>query len=151
MLHKQLEAILYSHEPSKNGLSYHSYFNLLRVYAAFHQNLAAQLANRSDFPIWLIERQQQRANWLKDDASELSCQLADVVLLYETKYQLLGALYLAEGSMLGARVLEKEFRSSECLTDSLAASTNVVPNYQPAHGAIFWPTSPKTRLIKSKL
>lgn len=144
-LHDALEALSFNERLMGGELSPTEYGHWLRALLAIHEPLEAQIRSRSDDRLAAVwSEQRARAEYLVDDLEQLGCSLetpdddrgvralhaahttVEDVSNWET-CDLLGALYVVEGSTLGGMYIAEQLREQ---SERLEAATS----FYTAHG-----------------
>jgi heme oxygenase (biliverdin-IX-beta and delta-forming) len=106
--HEKTERLLYADKLLAGTLSRHEYEHLLLIHYAFHQALETAVASHGQFFADYGCPVRQKTSWLIADLQQAGCQLPPPfsgLFADWNRYALLGALYVAEGSTLGGRVI----------------------------------------------
>jgi len=116
-LHQQTEQLLYASQIMQGTLSLMEYKHLLLTHFLFHAALENEL-ERHDFATAGYDiNARRKLPALKQDLQAMAIT-EPVVTCWFANWEfsrLLGACYVAEGSTLGGRVIEKHLRKSESL------------------------------------
>ena len=128
--HQQTEALLYADKLMNGTLTRIEYEHLLAIHHLFHQSLEAAVAaqvvaTQTHFFAGYDRELRRKTPWLMADLQGLGLPLPDVypgLFANWNGYQLLGALYVAEGSTLGGRVIANALRRTSGLGDVAAKS-----------------------------
>ena len=123
--HQQTETLLYADKLMNGTLSRAEYEHLLLIHYLFHQALEVAVAAQAHFFAGYDRDLRRKTPWLVTDLQQLGLELPPVALpvLFDdwNGYQLLGALYVAEGSTLGGRVIAGALRRTPALADVAAS------------------------------
>ncbi len=116
-LHQQTESQLYASQIMEGSLSLNEYKHLLLTHFQFHAALEAELINRNAGSQLPDFESRCKLSALKKDLAEVHLPEPVVEDLFAdwTWGQLVGAWYVAEGSTLGGKVIEKHLRKSTAL------------------------------------
>lgn len=118
--HTETEAMLFTPELMAGMLTPDQYGDLLRIHYQFHQALETALAHHADFLAGYDWQERRKTPWLTADLDRLQCPLPPPVpglFAGWSGYELLGALYVSEGSTLGGRYIAKSLRRIPELQD----------------------------------
>ena len=118
--HQQTETLLYASELRSCTLSREAYGHLLAIHYVFHQALETAVAAQTDFFAGYDAEVRRKTPWLAADLTymHVPLPLPDPHLFANWNgYQLLGALYVAEGSMLGGQLIAGILRKTPALSD----------------------------------
>ncbi len=123
--HEQTETVLFADKLMAGTLSQAEYEQLLVIHYRFHQALETAVTTHSDF-FWGYDRETRRKTpWLLADLALIGVPVpapASGLFAGWTGYQLLGAMYVAEGSTLGGRLIAKALSRTPGLAQIAAAS-----------------------------
>lgn len=111
--HQQTETVLYADKLMAGTLTHNEYVQLLIIHYRFHQALETAIANQARFFADYEADARRKTPWLVTDLQQAEVNLpapAPGLFTDWTTYQLLGALYVAEGSTLGGRVIAGALR-----------------------------------------
>ncbi len=117
--HEQTEALLFADKLLTGTLSRREYGQLLTIHYRFHQALETTIDGQTDFFADYDREARRKTPWLVADLEQAGLGLPEPAThLFEnwTGQQLLGALYVAEGSTLGGRVIANALRQTPDLT-----------------------------------
>ncbi|MBO0936270.1 biliverdin-producing heme oxygenase [Fibrella sp. HMF5335] len=135
--HSYTEQLLYTDKLMAATLSLAEYTQLLQVQAVFHSSLEQAIEKQASFFTGFDWQTRQKTGWLLADLQQLNQprSIPDSTLFANwTGYQLLGALYVAEGSMLGGRFIAKALARTPAL---LHAPTRFYTGYGDQTGP-YW-------------
>ena len=122
--HQQTETLLYADKLMNGTLARAEYEHLLVIHYLFHQALETAVAVQSPFFAGCDLELRRKTPWLVADLRQLAITLpAALPGLFAdwNGYQLLGALYVAEGSTLGGRVIAGALHRTPALADVAAS------------------------------
>lgn len=131
LLHQQTEELFYAGSLREGTLSARAYGHLLCTHLVFHQALEEALSSFPDFFLTYAPQTRQKTPWLLADLMSLPEALpAPLPVLFSdwSAVELLGALYVAEGSMLGGAVINRMLHQNKEL-QPLLASTRFYQGY----------------------
>jgi len=117
-LHLDTEKKLYADQIMNGTLSLPAYRHLLLTHFLFHAALENAMEEKSALAAGYELDTRRKTPFLWKDFQELREDSTPVVAALFSDWrpgQLLGACYVAEGSMLGGKVIEKHLRKSESL------------------------------------
>ncbi len=117
--HERTEALLFADKLMTGTLSRAEYEQLLGIHYGFHSALEQAIANQSTFFADYDRLTRLKTPWLVADLAQVQVSLPDrspSLFVNWTGYELLGALYVAEGSMLGGQVIVRALRKTPALT-----------------------------------
>lgn len=118
--HEQTERLLYAQQLMAGLLTRDEYVHLLTIHYRFHQALEAAVTKQAGALAGYDYQASRKTPWLVADLQRMGVPLpspaADLFAGWNAT-QLLGALYVAEGSMLGGQVIAKALRRTPALTD----------------------------------
>lgn len=117
--HQQTETLLYADKLLAGTLARSDYAQLLTIHYRFHQALETAIAGQARFFTDYAADARRKTPWLVTDLDQAGVDLpAPEPGLFTdwTTYQLLGAMYVAEGSMLGGRVIAGALRRTPGLS-----------------------------------
>jgi heme oxygenase (biliverdin-IX-beta and delta-forming) len=117
--HERTEALLFADKLLTATLSREEYGQLLTIHYRFHQALETALDGQADFFADYDREARRKTPWLVADLEQAGLTLPETATqLFEnwTGQQLLGAIYVAEGSTLGGRVIANALRQTPGLS-----------------------------------
>ncbi|MBO0934696.1 biliverdin-producing heme oxygenase [Fibrella aquatilis] len=117
-LHQQTEQLMHTGKLMAGSLSLAEYAHLLAIQTVFHRSLEQAVGHNDSFFSDFDWQSRQKTNWLLADLQQLNQPIPsvdDTLFAHLTGYQLLGAMYVAEGSMLGGRVIAKALARTPAL------------------------------------
>lgn len=123
--HEQTEKLLYADAIRAGTLSRTEYGQLLRMHYLFHQALETAVAVQAVFFTGCDRVARQKTPWLVADLKRLGVPLPEPrpeLFADWNAYQLLGAMYVAEGSTLGGQVIAKALARIPELSEIIASS-----------------------------
>jgi len=123
--HVQTETLLYADQLMAGMLTQAELGHLLTIHYGFHRALETAVAAQSDFFVGYHPNRRQKTPWLLADLQQFGMDLPQPNPdLFEgwNGYQLLGALYVGEGSTLGGQVIAKAL----CRTPGLGTNANTL-------------------------
>lgn len=106
--HRQTETVLYADKLLAGTLARSEYAQLLTIHYRFHQALETAIAGQARFFTDYAYEARRKTPWLMTDLDQAGIDLpapAPGLFMDWTADQLLGAMYVAEGSTLGGRVI----------------------------------------------
>ncbi len=139
--HEQTETELFADKLMAGTLSRAEYERLLVIHYLFHQALETAVAAHADFFADYDRETRRKTPWLVADLALVGSAIpAPIPGLFAgwNSYQLLGAMYVAEGSTLGGRVIAKALSRTPGLTD-IAATSQFFGGYGEQTGSL-WKT-----------
>lgn len=122
--HLQTETLLYAETLMAGTLTRAELAHLITIHYQFHQALETAVTAQADFFADFDYAQRQKTPWLLADLQQVGVNLPQPNPdLFEgwTGYELLGALYVGEGSTLGGQVIAKALRRTPELGDAAAS------------------------------
>lgn len=137
--HEQTESLLYARQIMAGSLSRVQYEHLLVIHYLFHQALETAVATQKDFFRALDVGIRQKTPWLAADLVRISLPLPvhePHLFAGWNGYQLLGAMYVAEGSMLGGRVIARALSNIPELAQ-LAGESHFFGGYGDRTGSLW--------------
>lgn len=117
--HQQTETLLFAGKLMAGTLSPADYAQLLQIHYRFYQSLETAVAEQPQFFSGYDHEERRKTPWLMADLNQIGTALpAPAPDLFKdwTGYQLLGALYVAEGATLGGRVIAGALRRTPGLS-----------------------------------
>ncbi len=105
-LHEQTEQLFYTDALKDGTLTSNQYKHLLQAHLAFHKALENALSTIEDYPL----EERRKAGWIEADLTAIheSPKSAQTSTFADWAMpELLGAAYVAEGSMLGGQVIKR--------------------------------------------
>jgi len=123
--HEQTEKLLYADTIRAGTLSRTEYEQLLLMHYLFHQALETAVAVQAVFFAGCDRIARQKTPWLVADLKRLGVPLPEPrpeLFADWNAYQLLGAMYVAEGSTLGGQVIAKALAQTPGLSEVIASS-----------------------------
>ncbi len=123
--HEQTETLLYASKIRTGTLLRTEYEHLLVIHYRFHQALETALAAEADFFAGCDCKARQKTPWLVADLIQLGLPLPGPrpdLFAGWNEYQLLGAMYVAEGATLGGQVIAKALSQNPTLRELAAQS-----------------------------
>ena len=116
-LHQQTESDLYASQIMQGSLLLNEYKHLLLTHFQFHAALEKELEKRNSGTQLTDFESRRKVSALQKDLQEVHLSEPAIEDLFGNWNwgQLLGAWYVAEGSTLGGKVIEKHLRKSESL------------------------------------
>jgi heme oxygenase (biliverdin-IX-beta and delta-forming) len=123
--HEQTENLLYSDELRNGKLTKAQYLHLLRAHYIFHQSLEEALTWESAFFRNIDLPGRQKTPWLVNDLKSQEVALPESQPdLFDSwsALELAGAVYVAEGSMLGGKTVLAYLKKSEEVAPLLAGA-----------------------------
>lgn len=129
--HEQTEELLYTQQLMAGTLTQDEYIHLLQIHYRFHQALEAAVAKHADALAGYDYPPSRKTPWLVADLQQVGTPIpssAPALFANWTATQLLGALYVSEGSMLGGQVIAKALRRNPGLA-------HVDPHFFGGYGA----------------
>jgi heme oxygenase (biliverdin-IX-beta and delta-forming) len=117
--HQQTETLLFANKLLKGTLLHREYGLLLTIHYRFHQALEAAIAAQTNFFADYDQHDRRKTPWLVADLEQAGLALpepATHLFAGWTGHQLLGAMYVAEGSTLGGRVIANALRQTPALS-----------------------------------
>jgi heme oxygenase (biliverdin-IX-beta and delta-forming) len=116
--HQQTETLLFADKLLNGSLSRPEYGLLLTIHYHFHQALEAAIAGQTGFFADYDREARRKTPWLVADLEQAGLTLPAPLPLFTdwTGHQLLGAMYVAEGSTLGGRVIANALRQTPDLS-----------------------------------
>jgi heme oxygenase len=139
-LHQQTEQLFYT-EPLRNGtLSPAQYVHLLRTHLAFHQALETAIDNHSDFFREYDPQARIKTPWLAADLAHLKEFPSPCMPALFTNWSavdLLGAIYVGEGSMLGGTVINRLLQQSTSIQSILPVASRFYQGYGADMGKLW--------------
>jgi heme oxygenase len=136
-LHEQTEHLFYTESLSKGTLSAIEYSHLLRTHLVFHQALETAIDRHSDFFQDYEPDIRRKTAWLESDLVHLNEPLPALhsdLFAGWSPVALLGAAYVAEGSMLGGTVIARLLQQNEAIRP-LLTHARFYQGYGPATGS----------------
>jgi len=118
--HVQTETLLYAEKLMAGTLTRAELRHLLTIHYRFHQALETAVAAQPDFFAGYDHDQRQKTPWLLADMEQFGIdpdQSNPDLFSGWNGYELLGALYVGEGSTLGGQVIAKALRRTPGLGD----------------------------------
>lgn len=122
--HGHTETLLYAEQLMAGTLTRKELAHLLTIHYRFHQALEAAVAAQAGFFAGYDDDLRQKTPWLLADMQQwaITPPGPDTSLFNGWNgYELLGALYVGEGSMLGGQVIAKALRRTPGLGDAAAS------------------------------
>ncbi len=122
--HVQTETLLYAETLMAGTLTRAELGHLLTIHYGFHRALETAVAAQPDFFVGYHPDKRRKTPWLLADLQQFGMDLPQPNPdLFEgwNGYQLLGALYVGEGSTLGGQVIAKALRRTPGLGDAAAS------------------------------
>jgi heme oxygenase (biliverdin-IX-beta and delta-forming) len=119
--HQQTEQLLYADRIMSATLSLTDYVHLLTIQATFHRSLEKAIHLSGSFFADFDWQSRQKTGWLLTDLNDLDQPFPEpdnALFAHWGGHQLLGALYVAEGSMLGGRFIVKALARNPALADA---------------------------------
>jgi heme oxygenase (biliverdin-IX-beta and delta-forming) len=111
--HQQTESRLYARKLMDGTLTRTEYGHLLGIHHRFNEALERAVAAQAIFFVGYDRESRRKTPWLATDLERLGLPLpppATDLFADWNGYQLLGALYVAEGATLGGQVVDKALR-----------------------------------------
>lgn len=139
--HEQTETLLYADKIRGGTLERAEYEHVMVIHYLFHQSLESALAVQSDFFADCDRKARQKTPWLVSDLGQLGVPLPKTrpdLFVGWNEYQLLGAMYVAEGATLGGQVIAKALSENLTLRE-LAAQSQFLGGYGAQTG-LRWKT-----------
>lgn len=118
--HQQTETVLFADKLGDGTLLPADYAQLLVVHYRFYQALETAVAGQALFFSGYDHEARRKTPWLVTDLNQTGTPLpapAPDLFTGWTGYQLLGALYVAEGATLGGRVIAAALRRTPGLSN----------------------------------
>lgn len=118
--HEQTEQLLYAQQLMAGLLSRDEYVHLLTIHYQFHRALETTVTKQAASLEGYDFAASRKTPWLAADLRSMGVPLPDLTTNFFADWsatQLLGALYVAEGSMLGGQVIAKALRRTPALAD----------------------------------
>lgn len=122
--HQHTESLLYTQQLMAGTLTRSELTHLLTIHYRFHSALETAVAALAGFFAGYNYDLRQKTPWLLADLQQWAIPLPTAhTSLFDgwNGYELLGALYVGEGSMLGGQVIAKALRRTTNLGDAPAA------------------------------
>ncbi|PKK36365.1 hypothetical protein BWI96_10880 [Siphonobacter sp. SORGH_AS_0500] len=105
-LHEQTEQLFYTDALKGGTLTTDQYKHLLQAHLAFHKALEVALSTIDNYPL----EERRKAAWIEADLTAIQASpktAPSTVFEGWNTSELLGAAYVAEGSMLGGQVIKR--------------------------------------------
>jgi heme oxygenase (biliverdin-IX-beta and delta-forming) len=137
--HEQTETVLYADKLMAGLLVRAEYEHLLVIHYRFHEALETALARHANFFADYDHTTRRKTPWLRADLAQVGLPIpAPMPGLFAgwSGYQLLGALYVAEGSTLGGRVIARALSRTPDLVE-LAATAQFFTGYGDQTGLLW--------------
>ena len=128
--HQQTETALFADQLRAGTLLPAEYAQLLLIHYRFYQALETAVAGQPQFFIGYDHQDRRKTPWLMTDLNQTGTALPTPTPdLFKdwTGYQLLGALYVAEGATLGGRVIAAALRRTPVLS-------HLIPHFFGGYG-----------------
>lgn len=140
LCHEQVEKLLYAGQIQNGTLTTEQYIQLLSVNYVFHQSLEAAIkAVDNDYFAGYKPEQRIKTNQLLRDLQTLQLPIPTEQRMYFqnwTNAQLLGAAYVAEGSTLGGRVINKYLQKNRVI-NPVASQSSFYTGYGEQTGSMW--------------
>ncbi|WP_157816138.1 biliverdin-producing heme oxygenase [Spirosoma pollinicola] len=123
--HQQTETRLYARKLMAGTLTRTEYGHLIGIHYRFHQALETAVATQSGFFAGYDRETRRKTPWLVTDLERLGLPLPSPrpgLFADWNGYQLLGALYVAEGATLGGQVVDQALRRIPDLEEAAVPS-----------------------------
>ena len=137
LLHQQTEQLFYAESLRNGTISPAQYVHLLRTHLAFHQALETAIDYHSDFFREYNPQARIKTPWLLADLGHLPEPLPPPMPTLFTNWSavdLLGAIYVSEGSMLGGTVINQLLQQSLSIRSILPVAARFYQGYGPNTG-----------------
>ncbi|GAA4399581.1 biliverdin-producing heme oxygenase [Nibrella viscosa] len=142
LCHEQVEKLLYAEQIQNGTLTLEQYIQLLYVNLSFHQPLEEAIGAADPlFFAGYTPDQRSKAPLIRQDLQRLRLPIPPTQQQYFqgwSNWQLLGAVYVAEGSTLGGRVISK-YLQKNALVSHTAGQSCFYAGYGDQTGAM-WKT-----------
>lgn len=131
-LHQQTEQLFYAESLRTGTISPAQYAHLLRTHLTFHQALETAIDYHSDFFREYSPQARLKTPWLLADLTRLNEPLQPAISTLFVNWSavdLLGAVYVGEGSMLGGTVINRLLQQSSSLQAILPIASRFYQGY----------------------
>ena len=135
LLHQQTEQLFYTESLRTGTLSLPQYIHLLRTHRLFHQSLESAIDYQSEYFQEYVPQARLKTPWLLADLAHLNEPLplsppATRILFKDwLAVELLGAIYVSEGSMLGGTVINRLLQQSASIQSVLPVASRFYQGY----------------------
>ncbi len=139
-LHQQTERLLYAYSLRNGTLTLVQYTHLLRTHLAFHQSLETAIDCHPNFYREYDSQARKKTLWLLADLNNLNEILpAFVSTLFAdwSAIDLLGAVYVGEGSMLGGTVINRLLQQIPTIQSILPGASRFYQGYGADTGKLW--------------
>lgn len=136
-LHQQTEQLFYAESLRSGIISPSQYIHLLRTHLIFHQTLETAVDTNPDFFREYDPQTRIKTPWLLADLAHLNEPLLPSTPTLFTNWsavELLGAIYVGEGSMLGGTVINRLLQQSRAIQSILPDASRFYQGYGPDTG-----------------
>ncbi len=136
-MHQQTEQLFYVDSLRNGTLSPDQYVHLLRTHLVFHQALETAVNDHPDFFRDYNPQGREKTPWLLADLAHLNEPLLlPMPRLFAnwSAVDLLGAIYVGEGSMLGGTVISRLLQQSTSIQSILPVASRFYQGYGPDTG-----------------
>jgi heme oxygenase len=131
-MHQQTEQLFYTESLRNGTLSPIQYGHLLRTHLAFHQALEIAIEHHPDFFLEYNPQERLKTPWLLADLAHLNEPIpppTPALFTSWTAVDLLGAVYVGEGSMLGGTVINRLLQQSTSIQSILPVASRFYQGY----------------------
>ena len=131
-MHQQTEQLFYAESLRNGTIALAQYVHLLRTHLAFHQALETAIGLHPDFFQEYDLQTRTKTPWLLADLAQLNEPFQPAISTLFTNWSaidLLGAVYVGEGSMLGGTVINRLLQQSSSLQTILPIASRFYQGY----------------------
>ena len=131
-MHQQTEQLFYADSLRNGTIAPAQYVHLLRTHLAFHQALETAIDCHPDFFREYNPQDRSKTSWLLADLDHLNEPLPPCIpalFVNWSAVDLLGAVYVGEGSMLGGTVINRLLQQSASIQPILSVASRFYQGY----------------------